>query len=121
MKLKVKAIGLISILALGLFAAPLPTAAQQAPKVFRVGILSTAHLRSAPHWVAFVQGLRQLGYVEGQNLTVEFRNAEGHLERLPKLAAELARLLFVAPLPAEALQPRNVSRVGILSTGADSG
>src|SRR6185503_13326448 len=40
----------------------------------------------------FVQRLRELGYVEGQNLTIDFRNAEGKLDRLPGLAAELARL-----------------------------
>jgi len=87
--MKLATMGIATTLALGLLAAPLPAEAQ---KVFRVGILSTGHPRSAPHYVAFVQALRKLGYVEGQNLTVEFRNAEGQLDRAPGLAAELVGL-----------------------------
>jgi len=43
-------------------------------------------------WREFRQGLRDLGYIEGQNIRFEFRSAEGHLDRLPELAAELVRL-----------------------------
>lgn len=64
----------------------------QARKIVRIGVLSTVNPRSAPFLVTLEQRLRELGYVEGQNLAIEFRNAEGRLERLPTLAAELARL-----------------------------
>ena len=67
--------------------------AQSAPKTYRVGVLSTstpsATWRSAPQWRALIDGLQQLGYVEGQNLAIEFRSAEDKLERFPKFAADL--------------------------------
>ena len=75
-----------------LFAAPLAAEAQQRGKVYQVGILSSANPRSAPIFQAFEQRLRELGYVEGQNVTIEFRNAEGQLDRLPGLALDLVRL-----------------------------
>src|SRR5438477_7949359 len=73
-----------------------PAAAQkQQPKVFRVGYLD-AGARSDPTVQnlrnVFTQGLRELGYVEGRNLRMEDRSAEGELDRLPVLAADLARL-----------------------------
>jgi len=75
-----------------LLAAPLAAEAQQAAKVARIGYLSTnptvtPHLREA-----FRQGLRDLGYVEGRNVVIEYRFAEGKVEQLPALAAELAAL-----------------------------
>jgi putative ABC transport system substrate-binding protein len=81
-----------AVLALSLLAAPLAAEAQQAAKVARIGYLSpnlvtTPHLREA-----FRQGLRDLGYVEGRNLLIEYRDAEGKGERLPALAAELVAL-----------------------------
>jgi putative tryptophan/tyrosine transport system substrate-binding protein len=78
-----------------LLAAPLAAEAQQAGKVFRVGILGT-YPPTTPEfthlWEAFAQGLRERGYIEGQNLVVERRFMEGQAERLPELAAELVRL-----------------------------
>ena len=71
--------------------------AQQAGKVPRVGFL--ANVRS-PATEAFQKGLRELGYVEGQNVIVEWRLVEGRFERLPELAADLVRLkvdVIVAP------------------------
>ncbi|TAL44365.1 MAG: ABC transporter substrate-binding protein [Salinibacterium sp.] len=71
---------------------PLAAEAQQAAKVARIGYLSP-NLAASPHLRdAFLQGLRDLGYVEGQNLVIEYRDAEGELERLPALAAELIAL-----------------------------
>jgi len=66
--------------------------AQQAAKVARIGYLAgnLAATRHLPE--AFRQGLRDLGYVEGRNLVIEYRDAEGKLERLPALAAELVAL-----------------------------
>ena len=88
-------IGTTAILAaaftLGQFAAPIAASAQQAGRVPRVGFLSPGTAVSAPT-EAFRQGLRELGYVEGQNLTVEYRWGDGDAARLPALAAELVRL-----------------------------
>jgi len=72
----------------GLLAAPLAAEAQRAGKVPRVGYLS----QDSAFVEVFRQGLRELGYVEGQNIAIEYRSAEGKDERLPGLAAELVRL-----------------------------
>jgi putative ABC transport system substrate-binding protein len=86
-------IGLILTLALGILTAPLTAEAQQVTKVHRIGRLGSASPSSDTHLVeAFRQGLRDLGYVEGQNLVIEWRWAEGSEERLRDLAAELVRL-----------------------------
>jgi putative ABC transport system substrate-binding protein len=76
----------------GLLAAPLAAEAQQTGRVTKIGILSTVNPRTATFFEAMVQRLRDLGHVEGQNLTIEFRNAGGDVTRLPALAAELVRL-----------------------------
>ena len=98
---------IILTLALGLLLPPLAAGAEQAGKVFRIGILGNVPLtdpEGAPVWGAFIQGLRELGYVEGQNITIEHRSSEGKYERLPDLAAELVRLK-VDVIVAPALQP----------------
>ncbi|MBI2090619.1 MAG: ABC transporter substrate-binding protein [Deltaproteobacteria bacterium] len=64
--------------------------AQQAKKVPRIGFLSGAHVE--PFREAFRQGLRELGYVEGQNIAIEWQHADGKVEGLPALAAELVRV-----------------------------
>ena len=75
-----------------LLATPLAADGQQAAKVARIGHLSP-NLAAGPHLRdAFLQGLRDLGYVEGRNVVIEYRDAEGKLERLPALAAELVAL-----------------------------
>jgi len=65
--------------------------AQQAKKVPRIGLLVPSSSDSTRK-DAFLQGLRDLGYVEGKNITIEYRYTEGQLDRLPDLAAELVRL-----------------------------
>jgi len=86
-------LGLIVIFALAVLAAPLPADAQQPAKIPRIGFLWASPLSASPHRLeAFRQGLRELGYVEGQNIALEVRSAEGKWERLPALAAELVRL-----------------------------
>jgi putative ABC transport system substrate-binding protein len=70
---------------------PLAAHAQQ-PKMPTVGALVIGNINPEQFWREFRQGLRDLGYVEGQNIRFEFRSAEGHLDRLPELAAELVRL-----------------------------
>jgi len=97
---------LILALALAvLLVMPLAAEAQPAGKVWRIGYLSplTASADSI-HRQAFSQGLRELGYVEGQNVTIESRYADGKFDRLLDLAAELVRLkvdlIVAAPTPA---------------------
>jgi putative tryptophan/tyrosine transport system substrate-binding protein len=75
-----------------LLAAPLAAEVQQATKIARIGYL-TLNRAAGPHRLeAFLQGLRDLGYVEGRNVVIEYRDAEGKSERLPALAAELVAL-----------------------------
>jgi putative ABC transport system substrate-binding protein len=78
---------------LALLAAPLAAEAQQAGKVPRIGFLSATSPSDRPSLLdAFRQRLRELGWVEGQNIVIDYRFAGGRLERLPDLAAELVRL-----------------------------
>jgi hypothetical protein len=78
---------------LSLLAAPLMVEAQQAGKLYRVGVLLTAtREETTPLWKALDAGLRELGYVEGRNLVIERRFADGRTERLPELASQLAHL-----------------------------
>src|SRR6185295_5778429 len=81
----------ISTLAGGLLAAPLAAQAQPRPRTARVAFLEAGSMGSEL-WQVTREGLRELGYVEGQNLIIEFRSAEGQVERLPALLAELIRL-----------------------------
>ena len=83
------AIVAIVTLILSLLAVPRAATAQPAGKVWRIGYL-TAGSRGLNE--AFRQGLRDLGYIEGQNLLIEYRSAGTQLDRLPDLAAELVRL-----------------------------
>ena len=80
------------LIALGLLCVPLASEAQRPGKAVRVGILQPTFPRSWPTVQAFEQGLRDLGYVEGQTILLEFRYAEGKLDRFPALAADLVRL-----------------------------
>ena len=82
----------IGSLAGGLLAAPLVVEAQQAAKIARIGLLGNDPVGGAHLLEAFRQGLRDLGYVEGRNVVIEYRWAEGKFERLPALAAELVTL-----------------------------
>jgi putative tryptophan/tyrosine transport system substrate-binding protein len=76
-----------------LLAAPLAAQAQQAGKVYRIGMLETISTAlNAANLDAFRQGLRELGYIEGQNVVIEYRSADGRQERFPDLATELVRL-----------------------------
>ena len=84
-------VGLVATLALAILGAPLSANAQPPGKVFRVGLLLPLSF-GLPSHQAFQQRLQELGYIEGQNLALEVRGAEGKLDRLPGLAAELVRL-----------------------------
>jgi ABC-type uncharacterized transport system substrate-binding protein len=75
----------------GLTLAPLAAEAQQATQIAQIGYLGR-NLANPQLNAAFLQGLRDLGYVEGRNFVIEYRSHEGKLERLPALAAELVAL-----------------------------
>jgi len=96
-----------------LLAAPLAPEAQQAAKVARIGFLATNLAANSHLPDAFRQGLRDLGYVEGRNVLIEYRDAEGKLDRLPALAAELVALkvdVIVAPNTPAALAAQQATR-----------
>jgi putative ABC transport system substrate-binding protein len=106
-------IGLAVVLAVSLLAAPVAAEAQPAGKVYRVGYLTAGSVTANPGVLeAFRQGLRELGYVEGQNIAIEYRSAEGRFDRRSDLAAELVRLkvdvIVAAPTPA-ALAAKNAT------------
>jgi putative ABC transport system substrate-binding protein len=104
---------LLGTLSASLLAAPLGAEGQQAGKVPRVAYLSASSAASDTWGVeAFRQGLRALGYVEGRNIVIEYRWADGRFERLPALAADLARLgvdVVVATGTPAALAARNAT------------
>jgi putative ABC transport system substrate-binding protein len=86
-----RAVGCLVTLTLSLFAAPLAAEAQPPAKVARIVCLSVTLGPESAQAEAFRQGLRELGYVEGHNIALEFR-AAGGIDRLPALAAELVQL-----------------------------
>ncbi len=95
----------ITRIAGGVLAAPLAAEAQQPSRVPRIGYLEFGTAApGAPLLEAFRQGLRDLGWVEGQNIAIEIRYAEGKRDQLPELAAELVRrkvdLIFASTTPA---------------------
>src|SRR5215831_17585711 len=86
-------LGFVVSLALALLAAPLAAAAQQPAQLYRIGYLGPGSGSTLPAALdAFRQQLRHLGYVEGQNLGIEYRWAADRDEQLPSLAADLVRL-----------------------------
>jgi len=110
--IRVTALVLVAF-ALGLFPAPLTGEAQQAGRVYRIGFLgATSASGYAPQVQAFRRGLRDLGYVEGKNLVIDFRWAEGNYARLPELAAELVLLkpdVLVTHAPAGTLAAKQAT------------
>jgi putative ABC transport system substrate-binding protein len=88
--------------------------AQAQAKVRRIGLLSAYSPSDEALWhQAFRQGLRDHGWVEGKNISIEYRYAEGRLDRLPDLAADLVRLkvdVIVASAPTEALAAKKATR-----------
>ena len=101
--------------------APLASLAQAPGKVWRVGFLSVRHLDfvdSDSYYGPFTQGMRELGYVVGKNLVIEWRSAEGDASRLPELAAELVRLkldiLVTAGTPASRAAQKATTTIPIV-------
>jgi ABC-type uncharacterized transport system substrate-binding protein len=107
-------IGLAVVLTLSLFIAPLAIEAQQAGKVWRLGFLGGGSRDSGTAYRLLPKALRELGYVEGQNLVIEWRFANGDAGRLPELATDLVRAnvdIIVAGWMSEALAARQATTV----------
>jgi len=123
MKPRTAALSVILTLALSILAAPVPSPGQQPGKVYRIGLLgvSTAGydldakncpITGNPNWQALVAGLRERGYIRGQNLVIECRYTEGREERAPALATELVSLkldLIVANTTANVRAAKQVT------------
>jgi ABC-type uncharacterized transport system substrate-binding protein len=117
--MKIGRVARVAMLALGILAVPLAAEAQQAAKISRIGFLSPSSPsdpRTQRFCEAFRQGLRELGWVEGQNIAIEYRWAEERTERLAALASELvslkaARALGVRLQPLEARGPSEIDNV----------
>src|SRR6266481_7602541 len=94
MRCAMKKAAILSILvAVAVLAVRVLAEAQQPKKVPRIGFLATVSPSTISSRVdSFRQGLRELGYVEGKNIVIEWRYGDGKLDRLPALAAELVRL-----------------------------
>ena len=95
--------------------------AQQAGKVFRIGLLTGAGATS-PNVAGFRQELRELGWIEGQNIAIDHRYAEGNSDRLPALAAELVRLkvdvIAAGPTPPALAAKKTTTTIPIVMLGA---
>ena len=112
-------IGLGLIFVVNLMLAPLAANGQPIPKPPHIGYLSSSSAAATAHFIeAFRQGLREYGWIEGQNITVEWRFAEGRFDRLPDLAAELVRLkvqaIVTAPTPAAVAAKKATATVPIV-------
>ena len=110
----------LSITLAGTLAAPLAGAAQQPGKMWRIGLLSTGPISNTqPLFNVFQEQLRELGYVDGQNVSIESRAADGNNERLPGLAAELVKLkvdvLLTTGTPAAVAAKRATSVIPIVT------
>jgi len=116
-------IGLAVVLALSLTLAPLASEAQQPGKMWRIGVLVPAETESPtePDIAAFRQGLRDLGYVEGKNIAIEYRYAHGRTERYSELVGEFVRLkvdLMVVGSGAPTLAAKNATKtIPIVAVG----
>src|SRR5215475_3172836 len=108
----------------GAAAWPLTAHAQQAGKIYRVGVLNAGPSSvTTPQSEAFEQGLREEGFVEGRNLMVEQRFAEGNLERLPAMAAELAGknvdvIVVRGPAPMQAAKAATTKIPIVMAAGS---
>src|SRR5215469_14908057 len=101
-----------------------PAEAQQPKKVPRIGVLAAgSNFPASPSDEAFLQGLRELGYIEGQNIGIVYRFAEGKVERFADLAAELVHLkveIIVAAGTPAVLAARQAARSSALRTRVET-
>ena len=110
---------LFAAIAIALLAAPLAAGAQQPPKIPRIGYLGAYTPSAGASFLeAFRQGLRELGYVEGQNIFIDYRWAEGRFDRFPVLAGELIHLrvdvIFTSTNPAVGALQRATQTIPIV-------
>src|SRR5215470_16122317 len=117
------AVGLALGLLLGVLAATPSIDAQSPGRVFRIGTLFPGPHPASPDWKQpLVQGLRELGWVEGQNVAVEDRWAEGQTLRLPELAADLVRakvdVILTASWPAAVAAKHATTTIPVVIIGA---
>src|SRR6478735_5686796 len=112
---------LVMALGVAAMAAPFASLAQQHGKVWRVGFLASRHvdfLDSDSYYGPFRQGMHELGYVDGKNLVIEWRSAEGNNDRLPDLATELVNLkvdvIVTAGTPAISAAQKATSTIPIV-------
>jgi putative ABC transport system substrate-binding protein len=110
----------IEAIAGGLVAAPLGAGAQQAGKVYRIGFLRAGQLLEN-YVEGFRQGLRERGYVDGQNVVVEFRATDGSFDQLPRFAEELVRskvdVILASAAPAALAAKKVTTSVPIVFVG----
>ena len=108
----------VTVVVLVLLTMPLAVEAQPAGKVWRIGVLFGIAGPESPRAAPFREGLRELGYVEGQNIAFEWRLSGGQAERFPDLAAELVRLkvdvIVAGDNPAIAAAQRATSTIPIV-------
>jgi putative tryptophan/tyrosine transport system substrate-binding protein len=103
-------------------AVPRVADAQRAERVYRIGVLErTSPAINAANFEGFKQGLREHGYVEGKNLVIEYRSADGRDDRFPDLAAELVRskvdLILTRGTPAALAAKRATETIPVVMTG----
>jgi ABC-type uncharacterized transport system substrate-binding protein len=115
-------IGLAVVLAVSFVVDPIAVEAQSPDKVYRIGMLErTPPAINAANLEGLRQGLRALGYIEGKNFVIEYRSADGHDERFPELAAELAALkvdvIVTRGTPAALAAKRTVGSIPVVITG----
>ena len=119
MNKKISALIVVTLILTGLC----PAWAQQPKKIARVGYLGNTASTSAISMKPFHERLRNLGYIEGQNIAIEYRYFDGKVERLPELAAELVRLnceVIVASGMKQLELPRTRPKKLLLPLGAGS-
>ena len=111
----------LGIAGLGVLDAARMAGAQQAGKVYRIGVLTGGEAGS-PNIGGFRQGLRELGWVEGQNIAIDHRYAEGNSDRLPALAAELVGLkvdvIAAGPTPPALAAKKATTTIPVVMLGA---
>jgi ABC-type uncharacterized transport system substrate-binding protein len=117
-----RSIGLAVVLIIGLALAPILLDAQPSDKTYRIGVLErTPPVTNTANLDGFRQGLRALGYVEGKNLVIDYRSADGHDDRFPELAAELAQLkvdlIVTRGTPAALAAKRATASIPVVITG----
>src|SRR4030095_7291114 len=103
----------IGTMAGGRLVVALAAEAQQAGRVFRIGILANYRFGEPDLWAVFIRGLRDFGYVDGQNITIEWRVSEGRYESLSAFATELVRSkvdVIVVPANQNALAAQQATR-----------